>query len=274
MTKKQIQLRTSRAAIRELLRVTNRTQREFAEDIGATPGEVRQWTSVRLVPVEYRRRIMAAMGAEWDESGKVWQAGNIKRHKFTPESFDNWRERLIEMHRHRAGFQLNPHNVKKPNGERHDQYNIEDFLNGRAIDIISRTMAAAEDRRGKNNYRRLFAVLESLIHWSQGIVKDFKLSDSEHIQDVYRIPKKSGIIAKSNQEKYIRLLQSIIDPPAAPNYPADFIIKKGSPRHNAHIEYLKSAAKNGDKAAIANLKQHGIEVETITPLIHGSKTAR
>ena len=248
--------------------MTKRTQLEFADDIGATPGEVRQWTSVRAVPAEYRRRIMAATGAEWDESGKVWQAGSGKRRQFTRKSFLDWRERLISIHQKRFGFQQP---FLKPNGERYDRYNIEVFLNGRVKSIISRTMAAAEDRGGKNNYRQLFAVLESLIHWSQRIVKDFKLSDSKHIQDVHRISK-SGVLESTHQEKYIRLMQSIIDPAAVPNYPANFIIEKGSPRHNAHLELLKAMVKKGEKAdanskdkadaraAAANLKQHNIGV--------------
>lgn len=258
----------SRTAILEILRVTGKTQKQFAEDIGAEAGEVRQWTTVRTVPAEYRRRIMAATGAEWDESGKVWQAGGGKRRQFTLKSFVDWRERLISLHHKRLGFQQP---FLKPNGERYDRYNIEVFLNGRVKSIIGRTMAAVEDRGGMNNYRRLFAVLESLIHWSQRIVKDFKLSDSKHIQDVHRISK-SGILESTHQEKYIRLMQSIIDPAAVPNYPSNSIIEKGSPRHNAHLEHLKAMVKNGRKAdanskdkadakaAAANLKLHGIEV--------------
>jgi hypothetical protein len=203
---------------------------------------------------------MASTGAEWDESGKVWQAGSRKRRKFTPVSFDGWRGRLIEMHKHRAGFQQNPYNAVKPNGERYDRYNIEVFLNGRVKSVIGRTMAAAEDRGGENNYRRLFAVLESLIHWSQGIVKDFKLSESKHIQDVHRVPQKNGVLGNTNREKYIRLMQSIIDQDAGPHYDANPVIEKGSARHNAHLEYLKDMARKGDKAAIANLKLHNIEV--------------
>jgi hypothetical protein len=32
----------------------------------------------------------------------------------------------------------------------------------------------------------------------------------------------------------------------------------GSPEHNAHIAHLKAAAKKGDKLAVANLKQYGL----------------
>ncbi|MDR3573852.1 MAG: hypothetical protein P4L50_08325 [Anaerolineaceae bacterium] len=259
MKKKQ---RKSQAAILEILRVIRKNQKEFAEGIGAEPGEVRQWTMTfpRPVPVEYQRRIMGYCGAVWDDSGSVWQAGGGRR-RFTRKFFADWRERLIEMHKNRAGFPKNPYSVAKPNGERYDRFNIEDFLSGRVRDVIERTMAAAEDRRGENNHRRLFAVLESLIHWSEGIAKDFKLSDSKHLQDVHRETKRSGIIEKTNKEKYIRPIQSIVDPPAAPTYDAELIIEKSSRRHDDHIERLKALAKKGDTAAIANLKRHGIKVE-------------
>jgi len=55
------------------------------------------------------------------------------------------------------------------------------------------------------------------------------------------------------------------EPPRHLNHAANSItvsiIEEGSPRHNAHIKYLKAAAKKGDKAAIANLKQRNIELD-------------
>ena len=203
--------RKSRAAILEILRVTEKTRKQFAEAIGAEAGEVRQWTMnpPRGIPPEHQRRIMAYYGAVWDDAGNVWQAGGGQRRRFTLKSFEGWRERLIEMHKHRAGFPLNPYNAAKPNGERYDQFNIEAFLNGRVKDVIGRTMAAAEDRRGENNYRRLFAVLESLIHWSEGIVKDFKLSESKHIQDVQIVDSQGGRHSPKNKVRKIHSSASI-----------------------------------------------------------------
>jgi hypothetical protein len=249
-------IRQSRAAIRQMLRVILKTQKQLAEDIGAQAAEVRQWTTVRQVPEEHRKRIAAFYGAVWDDSGNVWQAGEQKRRKFTRKSFKSWRERLVELHKNSLGFPISLP-LLKPNGETHDKYNIEKFLIGKSVDVLCRTMSAAEDRRGENNSPRLFAVVESFLYWSQGIVEDFKLADSKHLQDVHHVTKRSGIIERTSQKKYLPMLKSVTQENSMPpNIAAGFIIKKGSSRHNAHIEHLKTMAKKGDKAAIANLKQH------------------
>lgn len=206
----------SSAAILEILAVTNRTPREFADDIGASASEVRQWLTVREVPTEYRKRIMAFYGAEWDDAG-LCQAGTGKRRQFTRKAFEDWRGRLVDLHKGRLGFPLpfldKGKPVLKPNGERHDRYNIESFLIARTVDALGRTLMAAEDRRGKNNFRRLFAVCESLLHWQQGIVKDFKLSDSKQIQDAYL---KTDYKTRETTafRKYTSLLTSVTDKPA------------------------------------------------------------
>jgi len=212
----------SRAAVLKILAVTNKTATQFAEDIGAEAGEVRQWTTVRDVPVEYRKRIKAFFGVEWDASG-LRQAGGGRRRPFTWKSFEDWRKRLVSMHQNRLGFPTLPANflaVKplpvKPNGERYDQYNIESFLIARALDAVGRTLNAAEDRGGTNNPRRLFAVIESLFHWQQRIVEDFKLSNSKKIQDAYvQNPLgKDGRLGVIRREKYIRLMKSVTDEPS------------------------------------------------------------
>jgi hypothetical protein len=260
--------RKLRAAILEILRVTQKTKKQFSESIGAQPAEVRQWTMKppRTVPVKYQKRIMAAYGAACDDSGKVWRVGSGKRLKFTWKSFTHWRTRLIFMHRNRRGFPR----IRRYNGEilRYKESglpistrNIEGFLISDSVDVLCRTLEAARDKGGENNYRRLFAVVEDFLNWSQGIIKDFKLEESKHIQDVHSVIKKSGIIEPTGRAKYIAMSQSVVyqTPAKPPNYAANSIIEKGSPRHNAHIEYLKTMAKKGDKAAIANLKQHNIE---------------
>jgi hypothetical protein len=267
MTKKQ---RQSRAAVMEILRVTRITQKQFAEDIGEDARVVRQWTmgaKPRLVPPEYRERIAAFYGAVWNDKGNVYQAGSGEPRRFTRKSFEGRRTLLVFMHRNRCGFprmrRTNGKPWTKPNGEPYHKNGIEDFLFSRSLDVLCRTLRAAEGRGGGNNSRRLFAVIASFLRWSQGIIEDFKLADSKEIQDVHRVLKRSGIIERTNQRKYIPMMKSVTtEISLPPNIAASFIIEKGSPRHNAHIEYLKAAAKKGDKDAIANLKQYGIEVET------------
>lgn len=276
----------------KILAVTKKKPTQFAEDIGEKASVVRQWTmgkEPREVPPEYQKRIMAFYGAEWDDAG-VRQAGSDRRRPFTRKSFEDWRERLISLHQKRLGFPLpfldKGKPVLKKNGERYDQYNVESFLIALAFDALGRTLMAAEDRRGKNNFRRLFAVIESFLHWQQGIVEDFndfKPSGYKQIQDAYlQTEVKNGIPETTEWEKYIRLLKSVADKPLdrywrfkrdknggkfeivkadlALNYAENSIIEKGSPRHNAHLELLKAMVKRGVKPDAG--KQEKIDAES------------
>ena len=121
---------------------------------------------------------------------------------------------------------------------------IVNYFVGRGCDSISRIFEAASE---KDNGRadKFFAVVESFNQWAENTIADFKLSKSNQFHSRYR-PIMKSVTPENNLPS---------------NFAANFIIEKGSPRHNAHIKYLKAAAKRGDKAAIANLKQHGIEVE-------------
>jgi hypothetical protein len=218
MTKQQGQ--RQRAVIAEILRVTQKTKTEFAGDIGVAAGVVRQWTMAkpREVPPEYRQRIAAFYGAAWDDSSKVSVAGDNKRRRFTRKSFENWRTLLTFRHRHRLGFpRIRRTNGKPwldPKGQPFNKYGIEGFLTGRSVDVLCRTLAAAEGRGVESNSRRFFAVVESFLRWSQGIIEDFKLSDSKEIQDVYRVTKGSGVIESTGRLKYISMFSSVTKKPS------------------------------------------------------------
>jgi transcriptional regulator with XRE-family HTH domain len=227
VTKKQ---RKTQKAIAEIMAVAKRTQSQLAKDIGASESTVKSWTRKKnplRLSRDLKTRIFAAYGAMIDESGRLFAVVNGAERPFTKDSFDGWREHLA--------------NAKRPF---YSGQSIVSYFCSRAADSLFRVFRAASE---KDNGRadKFFAVVESFNQWAESTIKDFKLS-------------------KSNQfhPRYLPMMKSVTpENSLPPDFAANFIIEKGSLRHNAHIEYLKAAAKKGDKAAIANLKQHGIEAD-------------
>jgi len=232
MTKIQ---RQTQKAVAEIVAVRG-SQPLVAKDIGASLDTVKSWTRKKNpLPVSrvFKKRLFAAYGSMIDDGGRLFAVVNGAEQPFTKQTFDGWRGHLT--------------NAKRP------------FYSGRSIvnyfvscgcGSISRIFEAASE---KDNGRtdKFFAVVESFNQWAENTIKDFKLS-------------------KSNQfhPRYPAVIKNVTPENSWNSLPANFIIKKGSPRHNAHIEYLKAAAINGDKAAIANLKQYGIEVDMPTKKPH------
>jgi transcriptional regulator with XRE-family HTH domain len=228
MTKPERQTQKAIAAIME---VAGRTQLQIAKDIGASESTVKSWTRKKNpLPVSraFKTRMFAAYGAMIDENGRLFTVVNGAERIFTKDSFNGWREHLT--------------NAKRPF---YSGRSIVSYFVSRGLDSMSRIFHAASE---KDNGRadKFFAVVESFNQWAESTIKDFKLSKSNQFHPRYQ-PMMKSVTPENN---------------LPPNFAANFIIEKGSPRHNAHIEYLKAAAKKGDKAAIANLKQYGIEVET------------
>jgi len=221
--------RRTQKAVTEIVKIRG-SQPLVAKDIGASLDTVKSWTRKKNpLPVSraFKTRMSAAYGAMIDEGGRLFAVVNGNEQPFTKETFNGWREHLT--------------NAKRPF---YSGQSIVNYFVGRGCDSISRIFEAASE---KDNGRadKFFAVVESFNQWAENTIADFKLSKSNQFHSRYR-PIMKSVTPENNLPS---------------NFAANFIIEKGSPRHNAHIEYLKSAAKKGDKAAIANLKQHGIEVE-------------
>jgi hypothetical protein len=141
---------------------------------------------------------------------------------------DDWREHLTKAKR--------PH---------YSGRSIVSYFVSQGLDSMSRIFhAAAEKDNGRSD--KFFAVIESFNQWAESTIEDFKLSKSNLFH-----PRYPAVMKNVTPENSWNSLP--------PNYAADVVIEKGSARHNAHLEILKALAKKGDKAAIANLKQHGIE---------------
>jgi hypothetical protein len=214
--RKKDELRASKEAIVKILTITQKTSTQLADDIGEDGGVVRQWVMKdnRKVPEEYRRRIAAFYGAEWDDDGELFEAGSGYRKKFSRKTFDDWRSILVSKWEDRAGFPKTPsYLTKKPNGEPYDKFALEGFLIAKASDTLHRILAAAENRRGTDNYRRLFAVIESFLHWQENVLGDFRLTNAKEIQALHSIIR-SGIIESTNVRKYISMMRSVTAPPA------------------------------------------------------------
>jgi hypothetical protein len=230
MTNKQ---RQTQKAVAEIVKVRG-TQPLLAKDIGASLDTVKSWTRKKNpLPVSraFKKRISAAYGAMIDDSGRLFSILGGRKQTFTQHSFDGWREYLT--------------NAKRPF---YSGRSIVSYFVSRGLDSMSRIFHAAEE---KDNGRKdkFFAVVESFNQWAESAIEDFKLSKSDQFHPRYRARMKS-VTPENN---------------LPPNFIANCIIEKGSPRHNAHIEDLKTLAIKGDKAAIANLKQHNIEVDFDKP---------
>ncbi len=226
MTKTQ---RQTIKSVAEIVAVRG-SQPLVAKDIGASLNTVKSWTRKKnplKVSRAFKTRILAAYGAKIDDGGRLFSIVNGMEQPFTKQTFESWRDYLS--------------NAKRPF---YSGNSIVSYFVGRGCDSISRIFwAASEKDNGRSD--KFFAIVESFNQWAESTIKDFKLSKSNQFHSRYQ-PMMKTVMPEKN---------------LPPNFAANFVIQKGSPRHNAHIEYLKTAAKKGDKAAIANLKQHGIEAD-------------
>ncbi|HUZ06563.1 MAG TPA: hypothetical protein VMV89_03660 [Candidatus Paceibacterota bacterium] len=234
MTKKQ---RQTIKGVRAILDITEKSQPQLAKDIGASVSTVKSWTrrpkkDWRTINPDFRRRIFAAYGAMINDGGRLFSVVNGREQPYTKKSFDGWSNYLINAKR--------PHKLSKPENQ---EQSIVNYFSSRGTDSLCRIFHAASEYIEHNRGKKLFAVVESFNQWAENTIADFKLSKSNQFHPRYR-PIMKSVTPENN---------------LPPDFAANSVIKEGSPRFNAHIEHLQAAAKKGDKTAIANLKQRGIE---------------
>ena len=238
MTKKQ---RQTIKAVRAIIDFTGKSQPQLAKDIGASVSTVKSWTrrskkDWREINPDFKRRIFAAYGAMIGDDGRLFAVVNDREQPFTKKLSDDWCNYLINAKR--------PHQSPQP---KNPERSIVGYFCSQGIDSLCRIFHAASEYIEHDRGKKLFAVVESFNQWAESTIADFKLSKSDQFHP--RFPAVMKNVTPENSWSSL-----------PPNYAANSIIEKGSPRHNAHLEHLKVMARNGDKAAIANLKQHNIEV--------------